>query len=94
MTFSVKSILAINCVLIGLAWSQTDLQACEGLVDLPAIDRQLARSDLTPDILQRGRQLRAEAAKEIESGHAAAGHGRYLDLMRLLGLSHPSRFKC
>ena len=67
--------------------------ACQGRVDLPAIDAAMANPSIDPVLLQQARDLRGNAAKAIEEGRASDGNAHYRRLMALLQLEKPAGLK-
>ena len=69
--------------------------ACEGSIDIRAIDALLAKAELAPQELARARKLRASAAALIIHGKRVEGQSAYRELMVMLGMAASSgTFRC
>ncbi|RAI43072.1 hypothetical protein [Rhodoplanes roseus] len=87
-------LLLVGCALLIAPCTDAAL-ACRAPINLRAIDSALAKAEFPPEVLERARRMRANAAALIGAGKPDEGRNEYYSLMDLLGLTTSAgRFRC
>jgi hypothetical protein len=82
-------------VLVGILLTPSSSFACEGRINLAAVEQELAKPGLGADLRHEANAIRNKAASAIQAGRREEGRQLYFELMALLGVpASAGRFRC
>ena len=82
-------------VLVGIFLTPSSSLACGARIDLAAIEQELAKPGLSPDLHRTANAIKNKAASATQAGRREEGRQLYFELMALLGVpTSAGRFRC
>jgi hypothetical protein len=82
-------------VLVGIFLTPSRSFACEGRINLAAVEQELAKPSLSADLHREANAIKNKAASAIQAGRREEGRHLYFEHMALLGISTSAgRFRC
>jgi len=82
-------------VLVGIVLTPSSSFACEGRINLAAIEQELAKPGLSAELHREANAIKNKAASAIQAGRREEGRQLYFELMALLGVpTFAGRFRC
>jgi hypothetical protein len=82
-------------VLVGIFLTPSSCFACEGRINLAAVEQELAKPSLNADLRREASAIKNKAASAIQAGRREEGRQLYFELMALLGVpASAGRFRC
>ena len=82
-------------VLVGIFLAPSGCFACEGRINLAAVEQELAKPGLSADLHREANAIKNKAASAIQAGRREEGRHLYFELMTLLGVpTFAGRFRC